>query len=423
MKERSVQTVVQLLLKKFQASDTTAGLLIGSIPAAIGVLLVPIISYRSDRHRGPWGRRIPYLMLTTPIAAGAMVGLAFSPALGRAAHEAMGARSLGLYPTILVFFGLFWTIFEFGTLAANSVFGGLINDVVPLPLLGRFYGLFRALSLIAGMIFNFWLLGLAEVHYVVMFLSIGLLYGGGFTLMCLKVREGDYPPPPPAPVAAASGTGSFFAAARLYLRECFTSAYYLWVFLFLNISLMAFMPVNLFSVFFAKSLNMDMNLYGKYLALTYGISLLLSYSLGSLADRFHPLRVGLVTLALYAAATLWGGLVIRGTVTFAVAFVAHGVLSGTFFTTTASLMQRLFPRGKFAQFASASTAIGGVGTVLLGPAMGQVLDRSHHVYRYTYLASCGLTVLALISGAVVYAKFVALGGPDAYVAPDCDDRS
>jgi MFS family permease len=260
------------------------------------------------------------------------------------------------------------------------------------------------------------------VHYVWLFLGIAVLYGGGFTMMCLKVKEGQYPPPPPVPAGSGTGaTSGFTAAASVYLRECFTTRYYLWVFLFLNVSTMAFIPVNLFSVFFAKSLNMDMNLYGNYLALTYAISLLMSYFLGSLADRFHPLRVGLVTLTIYALATLWGGLVIRGTGTFAAAFVAHGVLSGTFFTTTASLGQRLFPRARFAQFMSASLAIGGIGNVVLGPALGQVLDRSGHIYRYTYLASFGLTVLSLLSGWVVYRKFVALGGPAAYAAPDCDE--
>jgi hypothetical protein len=39
---------------------------------------------------------------------------------------------------------------------ANAVFGGLINDVVPPALIGRFFGLFRAVSLLAGIIFNFW---------------------------------------------------------------------------------------------------------------------------------------------------------------------------------------------------------------------------------------------------------------------------
>jgi hypothetical protein len=37
-------------------------------------------------------------------------------------------------------------------------------------------------------------------------------------------------------------------------------------------------------------------------------------------------------------------------------------------------------------------------------------------YRSTYLASFGLTVLALLAGFLLHSKFMALGGPDHYVA-------
>jgi MFS family permease len=417
MKERSVQAIVQVLLKKFQASDTTLAILIGSRPALIGIIVGPIISYRSDRHRGPWGRRIPYLVITTPIAVLGIIGLACSPIFGHWLHAWLGNASINVNHSILVFFGLFWTIFEVGTLAANAVFGGLINDVVPQRFLGRFYGLFRALSLIAGMIFNFWLFGRAEKHYAWLFLSIAALYGGGFTLMCLKVKEGTYPPPRAAPEGAGVA-GGFFAAVGVYARECFSNPYYLWCFAFLNIAMLSFVPVNLFSYFYAKSLNITGDRYGAYLALTYLISLVLSYFLGVLADRFHPLRAGLVTLLLYAGATMWGGIAATNVTAFGVAFVAHGVLSGCYFTTTASLTQRLFPHARFAQFASASTAIGAAATVLIGLALGRFLDLSGHVYRYTFLISCGFAVLALVSGLIVYRQFATLGGPGNYVAPE-----
>src|SRR5579871_3326032 len=67
MKERSVPFVLQLMLKKFNASDTIVGLFISSTPGIMAILLGPIISYKSDRHRGPWGRRIPFLFITAPV--------------------------------------------------------------------------------------------------------------------------------------------------------------------------------------------------------------------------------------------------------------------------------------------------------------------------------------------------------------------
>ena len=51
--------------------------------------------------------------------------------------------------------------------------------------------------------------------------------------------------------------------------------------------------------------------------------------------------------------------------------------------------------------------------MFVGPIMGKILDDSHPIYRSTYLASFGLTVLA---GFLLHSKFMALGGPNHYVA-------
>ncbi len=415
LKERSVNPVVQILLKKYGASDLIAGVLIGTLPQTLAMFIAPIVSYKSDRFRSRWGRRIPFLIIPAPIAAVCMIALAFSPMLGTQLHAALGSSSPGLNTSVLIVFGVFWTLFEFATITANSVISALINDVVPRPLLGRFYGLFRALSLIAGMAFSFWLLGKAEAHYLWIFIGIGTLYGVGFTVMCLNVKEGQYPPPPPVEPGQAGG---FVLAARTYFKECFSNRCYGLLFIMHTFAGMAFASINLFSVFFARSLKMDMGVYGKYITLTYFISLILSYFLGSLADKFHPLRVGLTTLVLYAAATLWGGLFVRDATTFGIALVFHGVISGTFMTVTASLPQRLFPQPKFAQFYSAMILVTHLGVMMVGPVVGFFLDCNYHAYRYTYLASFGLTLLTLAAGLLLHSRFMALGGPKGYVAPE-----
>jgi len=416
MKERSVASVVQLLLKKFQASDMTNGLLIGSLPQLLYALVGPIISYKSDRHRGRYGRRIPFLLIPTPIVLLSMIGLAFSPELGRLMQTTFGFQSWDLNACILVVFGLCWVLFEFATIIANAVFGGLINDVVPANLLGRFFGLFRALSLIAGMIFNFLLLGKAEMHYKWIFIGIGLLYAVGFTLMCLKVKEGEYPPPEPLP--KEEDKLGFLGGAKHYFRECFSQPYYLLMFGAITLAWMSFQPINLFNVFFAKSLNMEMSLLGRYIALSYMISLVLSYFLGMLADRFHPLRLGLIALLLYAVGAFWGGLNAINTSGFAVALVVHCVLSGAFMTVTASIGQRLLPKMKFAQYASSLAIITSLGVMLVGPVVGKFLDYTHHVYRYTYFISSGIAVAAFLTGLALYSAFLKRGGHTSYVAPE-----
>lgn len=414
-KERSVMWVVQLLIKKFEASNMLAGLLIGTLPPALQLVLTPIVSYRSDRHRSRWGRRIPFLIIPTPVAALSMVGLAFSPAIGEFLHRLLGGLSPGENPSILIVFGVFWTLFEVATVTANAVFFALINDVVPKAVLGRFYGMFRAVGLIVAMIFNFWLFGKAETHYTWIFIGIGLLYGVGFTTMCFKVKEGEYPPPPPVQPGNAGG---LVAAVKTYFRESFTRPYFLWIYASIAFSWMAILMVNLFNLFFAQSVNMSMDTYGKYLAATFLISFFMSYFLGALADKFHPLKLGLIAMALYVLVTLSGGLLIKDAQTFGIALIAYGVISGSWQTATASVTLRLFPQARFAQIDSARALVSSLGMMLVGPVMGQFLDMTGNNYRHVYTASAVMGVLALATGLVVYAKFLKLGGPSGYVPPE-----
>lgn len=399
LKERAAVPVAQLMLKQFGASDFLLSLLVGSLPAALGMVVGPAVGVRSDRYRGRRGRRIPFLLFSTPFVVAGMVGLAFAPQLGAALDTLLGAGSPGPVVCRLIAFGAAWSLFEIFTIIANAVFGGLINDVVPASLIGRFFGLFRAVSLVAGVVFNYWLIGHAEENFQIIFLGIALLYGAGFTLMCLAVKEGEYPPPPPR------AAGGRFAALAAYLRECFANRFYLWVFIALMLGNLAGGPVNSFSVLYAKSIGMDMIAYGRLLVATYVVSFILSFGLGWLADRFHPLRVGMAALALYAAVMLWGGFAATDATRFAIAFVAHGILIGAFFTGTASLGQRLFPASKFAQFASASGIVSAFGYMVLPPAIGLALDRTGHVYRHTFTASGVLAVLGLAAFVMVYRQF------------------
>lgn len=414
MKDRSVQWVVQLLLKKFEASDTIIGVLLGGLPHALTLLLTPVVSYMSDRHRGRWGRRIPFLAISTPFTSLSIIGLAFSPGLGSQLHTLLGSVSPGLNNSILIVFGVFWTIFEVSTITANTVFFALINDVVPQALLGRFYGLFRALGLAIAIGFNFWLFGKAETHFAWIFVGVGIIYGVGFMALCLKVKEGAYPPPPPA----EPGRAGAFAGVKTYGRECFTLSYYLWIYASVSLAWMALSSVSLFNVLFAKHVGLTMDAYGKLLALTYLISFTLSYFIGALADRFHPIRVSLIAMTLFGAGTLVGGAIIDDARTFAIMLVSTSVLAGLWQTSSASLTMRLFPRAKYAQYESARALVTSLGLMLVGPALGKALDLSGHDYRLAYLASGGLATLSLATGLVAYRNFRRHGDTAHYLAPE-----
>ncbi len=161
-----------------------------------------------------------------------------------------------------------------------------------------------------------------------------------------------------------------------------------------------------------------MESYGKYMVVTYVISLSISYTLGQLVDRFHPLRACIPTMGLYAVVMLWGGFFAKTPTTFAIGLVLHGVLSGTWFTVSSSLGQRLFPKDKFAQFCSGGGLFGSAFYLFTVPLVGFFLDRSGHVYRHTYTISGVFALLGFLTLLVVHAKFMKLGGPKDYVAPE-----
>lgn len=415
MRERSVVPMAQWYLHSLSVPNLVFGLLISSFPALISIFAAPIISVKSDRHRGKWGRRIPFLLVTTPLAAFGMIGLGVTPILAQYVHKLMPEQSEMMVS--LICFGIFWAAFELATIAGQSVFGGLINDIVPKELLGRFYGLFRAVSLIDGIIFNYWIMGYVPTHFTLIFVSIGVFYGTAFMLVCFKIKEGEYPPPPPASEQTVRPGGSWLNGIKTYLKDCFSNPYYLCVFILMKMGALAIFPINMFAIPYAISLGIDMAVYGKFMALTFAISFLLAFPIGWLVDLFHPLRMVIATIIGYLLLTVWAGFYATTVNSFLVAWVAHGVLSGCNVTSGASLGQRLFPRAKFAQFDSAANMFTSLMNMVIGPAVGLVIDWSGGVYRYTFTMAGGIAGFALLVSIYVHWRFMKLGGPKNYVAP------
>ncbi len=423
LRERAISPAIPLLLRHFGASDFVTAILVGFIPPMLGLCLTPIVGYRSDRARGRWGRRIPFLFLSTPPAFLSMMGLALSPLIGGRIDHALGYSSPGRTFCVLGSFAFFWILFDIASVVTNAVHGALINDVVPKEIMGRFFGFFRAASLGAGMLFNYFLLGVLEAHYVAIFAWIGVFYLICFMLMCLFVKEGEYPPAPPATDGGAMMR--FFGGAMSYFAECFTHPYYLWIFLSFVLAHMAFTSINLFSLYFAQSVGMSMATYGKFSALQLGCSLIQAPILGWIADKVHPLRLTMFAVALYAILNGIAFVFVRDARMFAAAHVIVGSCSGMWLTATASLGPALLPKMKFAMFASVLLIAESVGRMVTAPIIGAILEHYNkgkppiqREYHIMYLWSSVFIFLSFLAMLVVHKYFMSYGGPRQYVAPD-----
>jgi len=145
--------------------------------------------------------------------------------------------------------------------------------------------------------------------------------------------------------------------------------------------------------------------------------LVLSYPLGILADRFHPIRLGIFGMSLYVLVTIYGFFFATASSTFFIAFVLHTVVAGTYLTATASIGQRLLPQAKFGQFSSAAGIIGGICYMILPPALGIFIQNMNHDYRFVFILASMIAATSVGAYVMVFLRYKKLGGDTAYVAP------
>jgi hypothetical protein len=84
--------LLPLTLKGAGASNFWIGLSVGTIPAILSATICPAVCFWSDRHRGPRGRRIPFLLWPSFFIALFLVLTAYSTDIGTWLHNLAAAR-------------------------------------------------------------------------------------------------------------------------------------------------------------------------------------------------------------------------------------------------------------------------------------------------------------------------------------------
>jgi len=394
MMEKVVPLVLPLQLRTLGASNTTVGVLTGSLPAVMNMIITPIVSFRSDRHRGPRGRRIPYLLWPSPFIAISLILLGFSDSIGAALHRLVQSTGISNTTVILITMSVFMVLFQFFNMFVASVYYYLFNDVVPHAFLGRFVALFGIVGSGAVFVFNLYVFPYAQTHTREIYIGMATLYLVAFWLMCRNVKEGEYPPPP-----EAGEDSGWLASLRIYFRDCFSHTLYLAVFGRMAFWSMA-MTSATFLTYFGQQLGLDLKQIGSVNAWSTALLLVSLYPAGALVDRLHPVRVHL------------GSLMILPFCSLACFFFAKGYWSllawSLIGTPPLALMSAsvfplntaLFPAAKFGQFCSAQALLNAVTSMVGSALVGLFLDAMKD-YRYLFLwmaifqaVSCGCMVIA-----------------------------
>lgn len=388
--ELVIPNLVPLSLKNLGASNQTIAILVGTIPGVMNVVVTPIISFRSDRHRGPLGRRIPYLLWPTPLIALFMIVTGFAEPIGHWLHHHIAGS---ISPTTLIIgtIAVASVAFQYFHLLVASIYYYLFRDVVPQEFLGRFIGMFRVVGAVGAFLFDRYVMGWADTHRVQIYLSIALLYCVAFLLMCWRVKEGEYPPPEEA-TKRRNPIGSVIS----YFRECFTEPRYVFIYAASFCYCCSSSCQSMFGIFFAqKNLNMSTDAFGDTRSWTWFLALFASLPLGYLCDKVNPLKMTIVGIGIICSMMLCGYFFITDQRSFLL-FTLLWFSGATVYQI--SLMPALvahLPADRFGQFCSANALCGAMGISFGSFAAGRFLDLTRD-YRLIYLWSAFFTGLSFI---------------------------
>jgi len=382
IRDRVAQPGALELLRQHGASDTTTSLLLATAPALISLLVVPMLGWYSDGHRGRWGRRRPFLFAAALAGCAALLALAVAPQLARAADAVLGAASPGLRACTLGCFCVFWTVFECAALTAMSMFTGLVSDLVPATLLGRFYAAIRIVGLSVGIAFNTWVFALTEHHLPQVLLVAAATFAVPVLVLCVAIRE-----PHAAPRVQAAGRGR--------LRECASHpSFPLAVAVFL-LAAITFAPFNTFYQYYAHAAGVPKATLGALTATGYAISIGSAFAIGWLVDRRGAVRVSCAIMALYCVIAALGCARIKDPASFQVFYLAHVSVSGAWFTAASSLPMALFPADRFVQFNATKDLLVVLANIVVTAVQGPLLDLSGHDYRLTLVSAAACSLLCV----------------------------
>lgn len=424
-----VPSILPLKLNSIGAPNWALGLIVTTIPNIMSAAINPIISFRSDRFRSKWGRRIPFLIGATPFLVIFLVLLGYAAPIGRWLHDIGLHNRFSEMSVMLVVISVLMICFQFFNLFITSVYYYLFNDVVPHAFLARFMALFRVVGSLAGAGYNFFVLKYAEAHMQLIFGIAGLLYLVAFIMMCLKVREGDYPPPPEY---VGKQTG-FRAAIRTYATECFTHRFYWYIFLANACVAMTWASGSYTLLYQTKYLGLSFDFIGKVGGTCGIVGIILLYPAGILADRAHPLRVMLIAIGFMAFMGPFA-------ITFAMMkpgidpailpwiYVTLSVIGLPLYTlySAAELptLMKVFPMDRYGQFSSANALVRSTALIFGGVACGVFFDLTAKLnpdpaYCYRFLPVWNFTFQAgsFVFTWLLYREWKKLGGKDRFVPP------
>ncbi|MCU0771624.1 MAG: hypothetical protein MUE94_07625 [Verrucomicrobia bacterium] len=428
--EAVVPAILPLKLKALEAPNWVMGLVMTTLPAVLNMTICPWVSFKSDRYRSKWGRRIPFVLGSLPFLCVSLVAMGWVDPISASLLKWLPALQRLAPATVTVaLIAVFMVSFSFFNMYVTSVFYYLFNDVVPAQFLGRFFGLFRMAGTLASAGFSAFVFKYADTHMREIFTGASLLYAVGMGLMCWRVKEGEYPPPPAAP--QGSRLQRLAAEVRCFGRECFSHRLY-WMFYLMQAFAAVAWSVGIFQVFFYRNMGLTLDQIGKFTAVGLLAGMAAMYVAAIYVDRWHPLRIT-AYLALFGVLTvnysdwIWVPVTVPALVFF---WLNMGNIIVQTFSITLNqnayvpVYMRVLPPSRYGQFCSAASVIRSVGVIIAGLLAGVFIDLvkgfchgSDFAYRFLFVWIWPLAVVYAVFTLLSYREWKRLGGDEHYQAP------
>lgn len=418
--EAVIPGLLPLLLKQHQATNMEISFITSSLNVIGNMFFNPIISFVSDRHRGPMGRRKPFILYTTPFVVLCLALIPYGPGIAAYLEKVpLVHQALSLSPIVpaILFVGVFVMGFQVFDVFVGSVYHYLVRDTVPENFLGRFQGMFRLVGGLAPLVFNLLIFRHAEAHMKAVFVGVAIFYGVGMLLMCWKVREGEYPPPEPIGVAARmSWYRRLKGSVQLYFTDCLRDPVYWSCFLAVGFATWATLAGVFAVLFYREELKISLAVQGNVNAISNVLTLAIAMPVGYLVDRWNYFRLSQLGAMMQGLVCILGFLLIHNVPTLVAFGVLYTIPKMFFVMGMTRTLIAVYPKEKFGQFGSASAASASLGAIGMSILAAKFVDLCGS-YR-SYLLWQGLCLL--VAGILfLWAErcWLRLGGWKNYQAP------
>ncbi len=370
---------IGLQLDRLDVPKEWIGYLTRTAGAMIGMVMVPVIGFRSDRTRSRWGRRIPYIWWTIIPVSVSLAALGFTDDIGAWIRASDWPARLGIKPItmIIAVVGTMILLFTVSNMFVSQVWFLLLRDVVPNTYIVRFMSLFGMVATTMNITWNAYFAERVETHTRWLYLGAAGLYLLGFTIICLMVKEGEYPPPEKVD-QRESLLKRLGKATKLYFTQSFEHPLILMVYAGQAIFVISLACQAYQQLYLVRYLNFSLKAQAQYWMWQCVGVLIIKFPIGWTIEKLiHPMRSTLYSsllllpvpwLYFFVADYKFAGFFLPAYAVWVLINIYQCPLTQYYYLSIYPLQTKLFPAQQFGQFMSAYSMVGSLIGIFAGVA-------------------------------------------------------